>query len=208
MTMKRLVALAALVFASSTAQAQYTFDFGGRTIRVDPDRGTVSVPGVYDNTARRNRAHGDHGSERPRKATPKQAKVGPSAPTSAPVHTAAPPSSAIAPIDASVETPRNSTTTPLGLWLTQEKKGKVRIEQCGANFCGYSVDTKSNQNGMQVLINIKPGGDARWTGRILDPDTDNTYESIIVLQGSDTLRIQGCAMGAMFCSGQTWSRLY
>ena len=113
-----------------------------------------------------------------------------------------------APIDASVETPRNSTTTPLGLWLTQEKKGKVRIEQCGANFCGYSVDTKSNQNGMQVLINIKPGGDARWTGRILDPDTDNTYESIIVLQGSDTLRIQGCAMGAMFCSGQTWSRLY
>ena len=49
--------------------------------------------------------------------------------------------------------------SPLGLWLTEEKEGKVRIEQCGANLCGYSVDAKSNQNGEQVLINMKPGKD-------------------------------------------------
>ena len=45
--MKRLFALAAFLLASTAAQAQYTFDYGGRTIRIDPDRGTVSIPGVY-----------------------------------------------------------------------------------------------------------------------------------------------------------------
>ena len=51
--MKKLLAIAALLLASTAAQAQYTFEYGGRTIRVDPDRGTVSIPGVYDNTGRR-----------------------------------------------------------------------------------------------------------------------------------------------------------
>ena len=50
-----------------------------------------------------------------------------------------------------------AANSPLGIWLTEEKEGKVRIEQCGANLCGYSVDKKTNQNGEQVLINMKPG---------------------------------------------------
>ena len=72
------------------------------------------------------------------------------------------------------------------MWLTEEKEGKVRIEQCGANLCGYSVDAKSNQNGEQVLINMKPGKDSKWSGRILDPNTGSTYDSTIALKGSDT----------------------
>jgi uncharacterized protein (DUF2147 family) len=101
----------------------------------------------------------------------------------------------------------SSANSPLGVWLTEEKEGKVRIEQCGANLCGYSVDAKSNQNGEQVLINMKPGKDSKWSGRILDPNTGSTYDSTIALRGSDTLRVQGCAFGGMFCGGQTWSRL-
>jgi uncharacterized protein (DUF2147 family) len=27
------------------------------------------------------------------------------------------------------------------------------------------------------------------------------------MKGTDTLRVQGCAFGGMFCGGQTWSRL-
>jgi uncharacterized protein (DUF2147 family) len=253
--MKRLVALAAFLLAGGAAQAQYTFDYGGRTIRIDPDRGTVSIPGVYDNTGRRKRPHNDQGSARPRKPTPEQAKAAPQAPApapgpsdqpaslaTAPTNTSSAPSDAaanVAPADpqaSSLPSPAapnpspapivaaappavlpqaspptalaaQPSTTPLGLWLTAEKEGKVRIEQCGVNLCGYSVDAKSNQNGEQVLINMKPGNDAKWSGRILDPNTGNTYDSTIALQGSDTLRIQGCAIGSMFCGGQTWSRL-
>ena len=100
----------------------------------------------------------------------------------------------------------HAVNSPLGVWLTEEREGKVRIEQCGANLCGYAVDKKSNQNGEQVLINMKPGKD-KWSGRILDPDTGSTYDSAIALKGSDTLRVQGCAFGGVFCGGQTWTRV-
>jgi uncharacterized protein (DUF2147 family) len=266
-TMKRLFAIAAFVLASTAAQAQYSFEYGGRTIRIDPDRGTVSIPGVYDNSGRRTkRSHGDRDSDRSRKQPPQQAKANPQAPAAdpppagqapapatattspepatatanvAPADTAAPPqpaASAPAPqvqaapqvqqdaapaarpapppvVATTAPTPKppaaavQSANSPLGVWLTEEKEGKVRIEQCGANLCGYSVDAKSNQNGDQVLINMKPGKDSKWSGRILDPNTGSTYDSTIALKGSDSLRVQGCAFGGMFCGGQTWSRL-
>jgi uncharacterized protein (DUF2147 family) len=255
--MKRLFALAAFLLASSAAQAQYTFEYGGRTIRIDPDRGTVSIPGVYDNSGQRTkRSRIDQDSDRSRKQTPEQAKIDPQAPAAAPAAPAPtpantlpepstatanatpgdnaapaqPPASAPAPQVQQDSTPPArpvpppvvATTTPapqppappvqaanspLGVWLTEEKEGKVRIEQCGANLCGYSVDSKSNQNGEQVLINMKPGKDSKWSGRIFDPKSGSTYDSTIALRNSDSLRVQGCAFGGMFCGGQTWSRV-
>ena len=255
--MGKLFAIAAFLLASTAAQAQYTFEYGGRTIRIDPDRGTVSIPGVYDNSGRRaKRSHNDQDSRRQRKQTPQQAKIDPRAPAaeSAPTEQApapanvspepSPPTANVAPIDSAVSPqpaasapqvrqdaaptakpvppPVVATTapapnppapavqsaiSPLGVWQTEEKEGKIRIEQCGANLCGYSVDSTSNQNGEQILINMKPGKDSKWSGRIFDPNTGSTYESTIALSGSDTLRVQGCAFGGMFCGGQTWSRL-
>ena len=95
---------------------------------------------------------------------------------------------------------------PLGVWLTEEKEGKVRIEACGANLCGYSVDAKSNANGEQVLVNMHPTPGQKWAGRIIDPNTGSTYDSTIALKG-DSLRVQGCAFGGVFCGGQTWTRV-
>lgn len=275
--MKKCLAIAVLLLASSAAQAQYTFDYGGRTITIDPDRGTVSIPGVYDNTGKKaKKSREDAERERSRKQPPQQARNDPqaapepaapvapapaeqAAAPAAPVPAAPPPpaaataapstaTAAIAPAEtaapavaapapqvqqsapapvqpapapvaapapapapqkqaaapaASASAPSNS---PLGVWLTEEKEGKVRIEQCGANLCGYSVDRKSNQNGEQVLINMKPGKD-KWSGRILDPNSGSTYESTIALKGSDSLRVQGCAFGGVFCGGQTWTRV-
>ena len=43
--------------------------------------------------------------------------------------------------------------SPLGIWATEENKGNVRIEECGANLCGYAVKT-----GERILINMKPQG--------------------------------------------------
>ena len=268
--MRALFVIAAFVLASTAAQAQYTIDYGGRTITIDPDRGTVSIPGVYDNTGKKaKRSRDDQDSDRPRKQPPQQAKSDPQAPAAAPAEQApapattavAPPPAPAAPATAAVAptapatqppasapapqaqpnpppaaaaappappvvatapaapvpapapqsrataTPAAAANSPLGVWLTEEKEGKVRIEQCGVNLCGYSVDAKSNQNGEQVLINMKPGKDAKWSGRILDPNSGSTYDSTIALKGSDQLRVQGCAFGGMFCGGQTWSRL-
>jgi uncharacterized protein (DUF2147 family) len=267
--MRKLFAIAAFLLASSAAQAQYTFEYGGRTIYVDPDRGIVSIPGVYDNSGRKaKRSRNDQDSDRPRKQTPQEAKIDPQAPAAGPAQTEQAPAAArtspesstattepstattnVAPADTATSTqlpasapapqvqqdaapaqpapapvvatapvstpmqkqqtpdPATSATTPLGVWLTEQKEGKVRIEQCGANLCGYSVDAKSNQNGEKVLINMKPGKDSKWSGRIFDPNSGSTYDSTIALKGSDNLRVQGCAFGGMFCGGQTWTRL-
>ena len=275
--MKKCLAIAVLLLASSlsTAQAQYSFEYGGRTITIDPDRGTVQIPGVYDNTGKRaKRPRGEEGDlDRPTRKAPQQAKSAPqaapeaatpaapaeqaTAPPAAPAPAAPAPAApattsrtepssataAVAPADtaapappappqaappappapapvaapapppsqqkqaavpaASAPSPANS---PLGVWLTEEKEGKVRIEPCGPNICGYSVDKKSNQNGEQVLINMKPGKD-KWSGRIFDPNSGSTYDSTIALKGTDSLRVQGCAFGGMFCGGQTWTRV-
>src|SRR5690242_20050566 len=233
--MKWLVAIAALLVAGTAAQAQYTFEYNGKTIRIDPDRGTVSIPGVFDNTKRPSkRSRNDQ--DKSRKPLPDQAKTDPQAPAAAPTGGSTPspapspvtaepvPAPTQAPVmtspespsvspkaaPAEISTPAQSTAaapvptiqkgnpqrdnaeepapasaplpapapaspsvvatapasvpesksagpaaqpanSPLGLWLTEEKEGKVRIEQCGANLCGYSVDPKSNQNREQVL---------------------------------------------------------
>ena len=53
--MKKCLAIAALLLASTVtaAQAQYSFEYNGRTITIDPDRGTVSIPCVFDNTKKK-----------------------------------------------------------------------------------------------------------------------------------------------------------
>jgi uncharacterized protein (DUF2147 family) len=128
-------------------------------------------------------------------AAPAQTDVAPSAPAPAP---AAAPAPAPAPIPAAAASDPNS---PLGIWATEENKGNVRIEQCGDNLCGYSVNT-----GAKILINMKPQG-SKWTGRINDPDSGRNYDSTITLKSTSTLRVQGCAFGGMFCGGQTWKRV-
>jgi hypothetical protein len=95
----------------------------------------------------------------------------------------------------------SDTNSPLGTWATEENKGNVRIEECGGNLCGYSVDT-----GARILINMKPQG-SKWTGRINDPQSGRNYDSTIALKNTDTLKVQGCAFGGMFCGGQTWKRV-
>ncbi|MCK1742273.1 DUF2147 domain-containing protein [Bradyrhizobium sp. 139] len=266
--MRKLLVTAAFLLANTAAQAQYTFDYGGRTIRIDPDRGTVSIPGVYDNTGQGKAKKAKKNETSPGQQAPQQAKADPQAPAApapapapiaappaaeqapapAPAAAAAPPAPAAppptttannappetavppppapppvpalapppapAPVQAAAvappapaSAPARDLNLPLGIWLTEEKEGKVRIEQCGSNLCGYSVDSKSNQNGEQVLINMKPGKDQKWSGRILDPNTGSTYDSTIALKGTDRLRVQGCAFGGMFCGGQTWTRV-
>jgi uncharacterized protein (DUF2147 family) len=97
--------------------------------------------------------------------------------------------------------PVQPPTTPLGVWNTEKNGGMVRIEQCGQNLCGNAVP-----NGEKILINMKPSG-TKWTGRIHDPDSGKVYDSSIAMKGPNTLRVQGCVFGGIFCGGQTWNRV-
>jgi hypothetical protein len=131
-------------------------------------------------------------------ATPARTEVAPPAPPPPSAPVAAAPAPAPQPTPAAAASDSNS---PIGIWATEENKGNVRIEECGGNLCGYSVNT-----GARILINMKPQG-AKWTGRIHDPDSGRNYDSTIALKSSSTLKVQGCAFGGMFCGGQTWKRV-
>jgi uncharacterized protein (DUF2147 family) len=265
--MRKLLALAAVLMATSSAYAgeTYSFDIGGRTIKIETPNGcdspscvSVSIPGVYESGpkhGKRSRTDRDDDydakpaeqTKAPQAApTPAVAATAPAAPAAtgqslepangaprsqpsatanlapivpateaspapappAPSPGLAPPVVAAAPVAAPVQsqqvppTSATSPTSPLGVWWTEEKEGKVRIEACGTNLCGYSM--KDNE---KILINMKPVSDSKWSGRIHDPKSGSNYDSTIALKGPDTLRVQGCAFGGMFCGGQTWSRV-
>ncbi|TYO63467.1 DUF2147 domain-containing protein [Bradyrhizobium hipponense] len=120
------------------------------------------------------------------------------APVVAPAAAPEPVALAPAPVAAA---PASAATTPLGVWATEENKGNVRVEQCGANLCGYAEKTNA-----RILINMKPEG-SKWSGRIHDPDSGRNYDSTIAMKGPNAMRVQGCAFGGMFCGGQTWKRV-
>jgi uncharacterized protein (DUF2147 family) len=134
-------------------------------------------------------------------AQPAPAPVAAPAPTPAPVQMAAVPTAPAVAAPAPVQT----ASTPVGVWMSEKKEGKIRVEDCGGNLCGYAIE-KSGAKGAKVLINMKPRGD-KWVGRIHDTRSGGTYDSTIALRGNDKLKVQGCAMGGMFCGGETWTRI-
>ncbi len=260
--MKALGVAAALLLTLSTAQAgeNFSFDIGGRTVRIHAPRGcdspsciSISIPGLYNSKRKRfDDADSDDSqadaAETPSSSpsTPPPAPAQASAPASVPAPAAAPasaqqPSPSIAastpsastgapvePVVAAPAAPSQDTRTvasnlpaaepaetsphiaepvgPLGMWVTEKKEGRVRIEACGKKLCGYSVDSRSGRNKEKILINMKPSG-SKWSGKIYDPNSGSTYSSTVAMKGKDRLRVQGCAFGGMFCGGQTWTRL-
>jgi len=237
--MKKLIILAALVMATTSAHAgnSISFEIDGHKVRIEAPRNCdqlscIKISGFDLKGFKSGRVEDDDGpAANPDSPAPRSSPVPPvqaaapqapaapvtgTAPVSTTVAAASPlpavsddaapavPSAApaVAPkpapaADASVPAP----TTPLGIWATEKNKGNIRIEPCGQNLCGYAVKT-----GERILINMKPQ-DSKWTGQIHDPDSGRNYDSTIALKGANSLRVQGCAFGGMFCGGQTWNRV-
>ena len=97
--------------------------------------------------------------------------------------------------------------TPLGDWQTEGKKGSVRIERCGRALCGYVLDPASNAAGEAVLINMRRKAASEWSGNIYSGDSKDIYYATIAMQGPNSLRVEACALGHFFCSGNVWSRV-
>jgi uncharacterized protein (DUF2147 family) len=235
--MKKLFIIAALLMATSAANAgnSISFEIEGHKIRIESPRNCdslsciqVSAPslsgsGFKSTKSRRNRFDDDDvatsSDPAPQKSAPVDQTAAPQSSVAAvdrvpavspvvasqspaPAANDIPPAPPAVPSAAPKQLPvAAAPATPLGVWATEENKGMVRIEACGQNICGYAVKT-----GEKVLINMKPS-DAKWVGQIHDPDSGKNYDSNIALKGPNTLRVQGCAFGGMFCGGQTWSRV-
>jgi uncharacterized protein (DUF2147 family) len=110
-----------------------------------------------------------------------------------------------------VDTERDDS--PLGDWQTAGKTGAVRIEACGKALCGYLINPSSHAKAETILISMKPRGggksdrDLEWRGSIFSRASGNTYNATMTLKGANLLRVEACALGHFFCSGNDWTRI-
>jgi hypothetical protein len=104
-----------------------------------------------------------------------------------------------------IDTARNDS--PVGDWQTEGKAGAVRIEACGKALCGYLINPSSQAKAESILINMKPKRDTEWRGSIFSRASGNTYNATMTLRAANLLRVEACALGHFFCSGNDWTRI-
>lgn len=96
--------------------------------------------------------------------------------------------------------------SPLGEWESTGAKGTVRIERCGPALCGF-VLTEASNRGESVLVNMKPKTHDVWTGSIYSRSSGSTYYGRMTLTASGKLRVEACAIGYFWCTGNDWTRV-
>ena len=96
--------------------------------------------------------------------------------------------------------------TPIGDWQS-EGKGSVRIERCGRALCGHAFNPLSSARGEAVLVNMKPKSDAQWAGNVYSVASGDTYYGTMTVTGPNALRVEACAMGRFYCTGNVWTRI-
>ncbi|HYS49886.1 MAG TPA: DUF2147 domain-containing protein [Xanthobacteraceae bacterium] len=118
---------------------------------------------------------------------------------------------------------------PLGTWLTENGRSRVRVSDCGGAVCGTIIwlkepndpDTgkaKTDKNntdeskrsrpliGVAIVLSMKPNGADKWSGQVYSPEEGKVFSGNLTLQGANALRLEGCALGGLICKGQTWTR--
>jgi len=118
---------------------------------------------------------------------------------------------------------------PLGTWLTGDKKGKVKIVNCGGAICGSLVwlqepnDPETHQPktdkhnadaskqgrpllGIPIVLSMKPNGAELWEGQVYNAEDGSTYSGSFTMTGANSAQLKGCVMGGLICKSQTWTR--
>lgn len=108
-----------------------------------------------------------------------------------------------------------------GRWLVEDGTAVIAVGRCGAVTCGRiervvrapGTAPRTDVNnpdpamrdrpfvGIAVLSGFADAGDA-WRGRIYDPKSGRTYNSIVRRQPDGSLKVQGCI--AFICRTQHW----
>lgn len=118
---------------------------------------------------------------------------------------------------------------PMGNWLTGDKKGKVKIVNCGGAICGSLVwlqepnDPETHQPktdkhnadaskqgrpllGIPIVLSMKPSGGDAWEGQVYNAEDGSTYSGSFTMTSANSAQLKGCVMGGLICKSQTWTR--
>lgn len=99
---------------------------------------------------------------------------------------------------------------PYGTWVRPSTGTQVNFYACGSNLCakivGVKDQAKKNTVGTVIMSGAKKTGEGKWQGSLLNTENGNTYSGYVTLSGSG-LKLEGCALGGLACSGETWQRV-
>jgi uncharacterized protein (DUF2147 family) len=99
----------------------------------------------------------------------------------------------------------------LGNWTRGDGKTRIRIEPCGADFCGVNTWVRHGVSGEKVgdtlVAKVKPAGAGRWSGTAFDRRRKETYTMMIHV-ANNHMTTQGCAMGGLVCQSMGWKRTH
>lgn len=117
------------------------------------------------------------------------------------------------------------TPSVQGNWLTEDRKGIVRIAPCGAHLCGTIVQVlnrdaariatdRNNPDprlrgrpivGMPVLSGFVRSGKIWKGGQAYDPESGRSYRSTLALNPDGSLKVTGCIL--FICQSKRWTRV-
>jgi len=110
--------------------------------------------------------------------------------------------------------------SPIGLWLTQNQGGVIRIDRCDQALCGkiagivfdHPDDAMPSdyrgqpQCGLTIIEHATGDGQGVWSGRITDPRNGSVYDAQIRLAGQDRLLLRGYIGVPLRGQTQIWPR--
>jgi uncharacterized protein (DUF2147 family) len=98
----------------------------------------------------------------------------------------------------------------LGNWARGDGKTRIRVERCGAEFCGINTWVESGVSGEKVgdrlIVKVRPAGAERWSGEAFDPQRDKQY-SMKIHVADRRMTTAGCVFGGLVCQSMGWTRL-
>jgi uncharacterized protein (DUF2147 family) len=123
-----------------------------------------------------------------------------------------------------------ASADPVGTWLTEGGRSRVRVGPCGGALCGTVVwlkepddpDTgkpkadKKNSDaskrgrpliGVAILLNAKPNGTNKWAGQVYNAEDGKTYDGTLTEVSPTSLKLEGCALAGFICKSQSWTRV-
>jgi len=118
---------------------------------------------------------------------------------------------------------------PIGTWLTEGGKSRVKVVDCGGALCGSIIwlkepndpetgKPKTDKNnadaskrsrpivGISIMLSMKPNGANKWSGQIYSPQEGKEVSGNFTEQGPNAVRLEGCLLGGLMCRGENWTR--
>lgn len=116
---------------------------------------------------------------------------------------------------------------PIGLWLTENERSAIQVENCGDKLCGYiawiidggmQIDAKNPEEklqgqpmcGLQIMQGLQQSESNanKWDdGKIYKADDGDIYDASLKMNDADNLTVRGYMGISLLGKSQKWKRV-